>query len=79
MVESQSKYYQAMVEEKTFSVAWEFAPGRGAIERDQERLIASTESAALPRQSGGERGGQRSIHSVELWTGGGIRWPWPNF
>jgi methylenetetrahydrofolate reductase (NADPH) len=35
-----------MLDEKTFSVAWEFAPGRGAVERDQERLIASAEQAA---------------------------------
>jgi hypothetical protein len=44
----------------------------------QKNEPTATESATLPGHSGGERGGQHSIHSVELWTGGGIRWPWPN-
>jgi methylenetetrahydrofolate reductase (NADPH) len=46
MPESQSKYYDAMLDENTFSVVWELVPGRGAVEQDQEKLVASAEQAA---------------------------------
>ena len=41
-----SKSYRAMLDKDTFCVVWELVPGRGATERDQERLIASAETAA---------------------------------
>ena len=46
MQENKSQYYQSLVAQDTFSVSWELVPGRGALERDQEALVALAREAA---------------------------------
>jgi len=41
-----SRYHQSLIDQETFSVSWELVPGRGAFERDQERLISAAKEAA---------------------------------
>ena len=46
MSEHQSRYYQSLVDQNAFGVVWELVPGRGAIEREQERFLAAAQEAA---------------------------------
>jgi methylenetetrahydrofolate reductase (NADPH) len=46
MAEYHTKYQQSLMDEDTFSITWEVAPGRGAFEKAQEELLACAEQAA---------------------------------
>lgn len=41
-----SRLHESLADERIFSVTWEFVPGRGSFEEDQEVVIASAEQAA---------------------------------
>jgi len=40
------RYEQSLLDKNTFSVTWELVPGRGALEKTQEAVIAAAERAA---------------------------------
>lgn len=46
MQEQMNRYRQSLVDPDTFSVTWEFVPGRGAFEKSQLTAISDAEKAA---------------------------------
>jgi methylenetetrahydrofolate reductase (NADPH) len=55
-VEHLGNYERSLKDKDTFSISWELVPGRGAVERAQEVLVATAEQAA--------RGGR--VHALTI-------------